>query len=326
VKVLFNTYPMAFDVPGGGEMQLLAYREHLPAYGVVPTLFDLWQPAFRDHDLVHFFSVVAGSVHFCGHVKKLGLPLVVSSSLWITEETKHQYPCDEIRAQLSLADAVIVNSDLEGEQLARVFGLPRERFRTVYNGVDDAFLRPADPSLFRQQHGIPGRFLLNVANIEPRKNQLRFIEALQRHPELTLVVIGHIRDESYARACFEAGRGRVVHIPALPPGSALLRSAMAACTAFVMPSTLETPSIAALEAAALGARLLVTEVGSTREYFLDAVTYVLPDSPQSLAAGIAACVTGAPSDALGKRVRERYRWRLVVAALARCYADVCAAR
>ena len=78
MKALFATYPMAFHTPGGGEVQLLAYRDHLQRMGVDVTLFDPWNPRFQDHDVVHFFSCVGGSVHFCNFVRNLGKPLVIS--------------------------------------------------------------------------------------------------------------------------------------------------------------------------------------------------------------------------------------------------------
>ncbi|MGS0639618.1 glycosyltransferase, partial [Citrobacter sp. VF227] len=82
MKVLFATYPMAFHTPGGGEVQLLAYRKHLPAHGVDVTLMNTWEPRFLEHDVVHFFSCISGSYHLYHFVKRLGLPLVISASLW----------------------------------------------------------------------------------------------------------------------------------------------------------------------------------------------------------------------------------------------------
>jgi hypothetical protein len=55
MKVIFNTYPMAFHTIGGGEIQLIAYKENLPAYGVEVTLFDQQNPCLLEQDLVHFF-------------------------------------------------------------------------------------------------------------------------------------------------------------------------------------------------------------------------------------------------------------------------------
>jgi glycosyltransferase involved in cell wall biosynthesis len=267
MKVLFATYPMAFHTPGGGEIQLLAYEKHLPQHGVEVTLFDQWKPRFLEHDLVHFFSCVGGSVHLCHFVKQLGLPLVVSSSLWVTEETKHLYPSDEIRHQFLLADRVIANSEIECETLARTLDLPREKFVSVLNGVDDLFFDPVPPHRFRDTFNLTGPFVLNVGNIEPRKNQLALIRAMKQMPELQLVLIGHERDPAYAQACREEGGEQVKFLGPIAHTAPLLRSAYAACEVFCLPSTLETPGLAALEAYAVGAHIAITEVGSTREYF-----------------------------------------------------------
>lgn len=285
MKVLFATYPMAFHTPGGGEMQLLAYQKHLSAYGVDVTLFDPWNPRLLEHDIVHYFSCVGGSIHFCNFVKQLGLPLVVSSSLWITEESKHLYPVDEIRAQLDLADKVIANSDIECEALSEVLGLPREKLFTVYNGIDDLFLKPVSPEVFRNRFGIHGPFILNVGNIEPRKNQLTLVRAMKNFPSVKIVLIGHQRDIEYSKVVLDEGRGQVVFLGPMAQDEIML-SAYSACDVFCLPSTLETPGLAALEAAAQGARLLVTREGSCREYFGESADYIDPGSINSLSDAI----------------------------------------
>ena len=80
MRVMFNTYPWAFATPGGGEMQLRKYAEHLPDLAVEVILHDIWNPAFDKVSLVHFFSCIGGSIPFCNYVKSRGLPLVITSS------------------------------------------------------------------------------------------------------------------------------------------------------------------------------------------------------------------------------------------------------
>ncbi len=286
MKVLFATYPMAFHTPGGGEIQLLAYRKHLTRYCVDASLFDPWAPRFMDHDIVHFFSCVGGSVHFCQFVKQLGLPLVVSPSLWITEQTKRLYPVDEICAQLALADQVVANSDMECDTLSSVLGLPREKFATVYNGVEKCFFEAADPELFRGHFNIDDRFILNVGNIESRKNQLGLVRAMKGFPEWRLILIGHARSPEYLERVLFEGGGQVTYLGPLDHDSPLLRSAYKACEIFVLPSTLETPGLAALEAFAQNARLVVTREGSCFEYFGNRATYIDPMSVDSIQQGI----------------------------------------
>lgn len=277
VKVLFSTYPMAFHTPGGGEVQLLAYQKHLPKHGVDVSLLDMWKPEFLNYDVVHFFSCISGSVHFCNFIKNLGIPLVISSSLWITEKTKHLYPIEEIRAQLSLADQIITNSRIESCTLSDVLDLPLEKFSTVYNGIDSFFFEKASPNLFREQYNISNRFVLNVGNLEPRKNQLSLVRAMRNFPNVKLVLIGHKRDASYAEQVLKEGGDQVVYLGPMPHNQMLL-SCYAACDLFCLPSTLETPGLAALEASAQGAPLLLTSEGSCEEYFGDRASYVSPDS------------------------------------------------
>lgn len=325
MNVLFATYPMAFHTPGGGEIQLLAYRDHLPGVGVDVTLFDPWQPRFLQHDVVHFFSCVGGSVHFCHFVKQLGIPLVITSSLWITEETRHHYPIDEIRAQLSLADRIITNSEMESDMLARVLNLERNRFVAVYNGVDAVFQTQPEASLFRQSFGVHGRFVLNVGNIEPRKNQARLLRAMDSLPDHELILIGHVRDADYFDEMMsDAPEGRVRYLGPIDHHADLLRSAYRACDMFCLPSTLETPGLAALEAATQGCRLVVTAEGSTREYFGEAACYVAPLDVDSIRSGLRQAAlavdnTFRPDPEL---IWRRFAWTSVVHKLRQVYAQV----
>ena len=65
VKVLYGVYPWAFDCPGGGERQLMAYKRHLEMQGVQVGLYDQWDPRIRNYDIFHFFSAMPGSIQLC---------------------------------------------------------------------------------------------------------------------------------------------------------------------------------------------------------------------------------------------------------------------
>ncbi len=322
MRVLFNTYPWAFDCPGGGEMQLMNYARHLPGAGVTVDLFNPWEPQFGQADLVHFFSLIGGSGAFCRFVRDVKrIPLVITSSLWVNERNLHTYPVDEIRQQMALADAVVTNSEMESDRLSSSFGLPRPLFRAVHNGVDPSFCPPADPALFRMRFGIEGGFVLNVGNIEPRKNQLALVRAL-RGQDLPLILIGQPRDAAYFEAVMTEGEGLVRHLGRLDHDGPELRSAYRACTVFALPSTLETPGLAGLEAAAQGARLAVTGEGSTREYFGDHVTYLDPLDIGSIRRAVETERRAARGGELAGHIREHFVWDRIVHDLARIYREV----
>jgi len=322
MNILFGTYPWAFDCPGGGERQLLVYKEHLAKNDVCVELFDPWHPKINDYDIFHFFSVQPGSSHFCNYIKKeKGLKLVISPNLWITHETKNQYPFDEIWNLYEIADRIVVNSDMEGNYMSDVFAMAREKFVTVYNGVEEDFLISESPISFQEKYNLQRPYVLSIANVEPRKNMAAFLEALQKFPEYDFVVIGYIRDKEYARKCKSVGGDRFKVIGPLDYNSGLIRSAIAGCAFFAMPSIIETPSIAALEAACIGAKILITEGGSTKEYFGDSVIYVNPHSRESMVEGISKAQnwTNEHSQWL---VRERYMWPKCIVSLKKIYNEL----
>lgn len=321
MRVLFATYPWAFETPGGGEIQLLKYERYLKAAGHDVVRHDSWSASLSGADVVHFFSCMGGSIHFCNYVKSRGMPLVVSSSLWITEETRHLYPVGEIAAQLSLADVIVTNGELESDQLSAVLAIDRAKFLTVYNACDPEFATPVDPGLFRDRFGITGPFLLNVGNVEPRKNQLALIRAAKAVGQ-RLVIIGHVRSPDYAATCWAEGEGLVTYLGPIEHGDPLLRSAYAACSTFCLPSTLETPGLAALEAAAAGAQLVITAEGSTREYFGGDAFYVDSADVTDIVAGIRSALAAPISTRLRQRIAERFTWNRAVEPLAGLYGSL----
>src|SRR5690606_26961532 len=73
----------------------------------------------------------------------------------------------------------------------------------------------------------------------------------------------------------EAGPN-VTFLARLPHDGQLLASCYAACRCLVLTSLFETPGLVALEAAAQGVPLVLTDRGCTREYFGHHACYVSP--------------------------------------------------
>jgi glycosyltransferase involved in cell wall biosynthesis len=148
---------------------------------------------------------------------------------------------------------------------------------------------------------------------------------MKQLPDLRLVLIGHERDPAYAAACRDEGGDQVSFLGPIAHDNPLLRSAYAACDVFCLPSTLETPGLAGLEAFATGARIAITEVGSTREYFGQApnVEFLNPDSVPSIVEAITRARTAAPGAALtGLNSRYDLSWRAITRNLAETYSSL----
>ena len=284
MRVIVNTYPVAFACPGGGEIQLLKTEEHLIAQGIDVIRFNPWSPSLHDADLVHFFSCMGGSYNFHAYLIKHSIPYVVSSILWPDDVKK--FPISEIKYILSNAALIFPNSQAEAQIIADKFQIPFHKFHVTHNGVDEIFLQQnTSPQLAKQTFNLPEQFILSVGNIEPRKNQVLMIKAAKRLG-LPLVIAGHIRDQQYFEQVREFAPELLSYLGPVPHASELQISLYRACSVFVLPSFYETPGLAALEAAAVGAPIVITSVGATQEYFDNHALYCSPDSEQELIAGI----------------------------------------
>jgi len=306
LRVLFNTFPLAFHCPGGGEVQIMENKAALERRGVEVLLYNPWEPQFDQVDIVHFFSVQGGTMPVCDYTKRLGLPLCISPILWLGEG-KEQYHLAEIGQLLGLADMVLPNSFAEGELLSQYFGMDANRFCPIVNGVDERFHETGDPAMFREAHGLSGSFVLCVANIEPRKNQLRLIRAV-KGTGVRVVLVGRVRDREYWEACKKELDEQVIHVGHVEYGSAMHRSAYAGCDGFILPTMLETPGLAALEAACAGVPVCVTQEGCTREYFGEHALYVNPLSEESIREGVLGLKGGERDGALAQHIRSEFSW------------------
>ncbi|MEZ4873250.1 MAG: glycosyltransferase [Bdellovibrionales bacterium] len=318
-----NTYPVAFACPGGGEIQFSKTHDALSAMGHSPLLYDQWHPQFDVCDIVHYFSLQGGSSSFCYYSKfSVQKPLVISPILWVGGDTS-KYAMNEAIDLLNICDLALPNSDIEGDKLSQVCGVPREKFHTVYNGIDPIFFNSKESkSLFRDHFKQDRPFLLCVANIEYRKNQQNLIRAFELlNLDMDLILLGNIRDKAYFKESVQ-GKKNTKYFGYLDHHSPLLRSAYAGCEAFVLPSQLETPGLAALEAAATGAKVLITEEGSASEYFEDMATYANPTDVDSIAHAIVSVLSKDHCDDLKNHVCEKFTWENAAMQTLNAYKDV----
>jgi glycosyltransferase involved in cell wall biosynthesis len=329
MKICLNSYPWAFGTPGGGEQQLHFYRDSLvrgknkwPLLDI--ELFDQWNPKFNEMKLLHYFSCMPSSLDYLDTVRsKYAIPIAISPNFWPEpEKWKASGAGENINSILWLADRIIVNSFIEEEVLVRLCKIDSSKISVVHNAVQDCFFDKVTPELFREKYNITGPFILNVGNVEPRKNQLAFLKVLKEFPDLQLITVGGVRELWYLNACKEEGGEQFRLIDPLPPGSEILRSAIAGCEFFAMPSLLETPSIASLEAGAAGAKVLTTDQGSTTEYFQDLVEYVNPYDTSSIRQGIINSLEKAKTEVLSHHIKQLYRWDVVVEKLVDTYSSL----
>ena len=243
-----------------------------------------------------------------------------------------------------LEDANMVICVGEGERAKAAMQLNHERLVTIPNGVDAERFATGNGAAFRARHGIPEKALvvLNIARIDPQKNQLLLVQAfrevLATRKDAHLVLIGPETHAAYAaevRACIaDLGlTAAVTLIAGIQPGASAdgtgIVDAYHSGDIFVMPSRHEPFGIAVLEAWAAGLPVIASNVGGMSNLIrhgVNGLSFVIQDTQACLA--LAAAIEVLAKDA-GQRVtlaeagrqeaRRRYSWAAVNALVESAY-------
>ena len=190
-----------------------------------------------------------------------------------------------MREALLAADVVATTSRWENAFVANHFRLPaatRSAMELGRFGVDARLygrrFEAEELARFREKYGLAPGYVVQVARIESKKNQLALIEAMW-DDSVDLVFVGSVSpyfEPDYADRCRQAGerRGRVRFLGWLP--KAELPLAYAAAAAHVLPSWNELPGLASLEAGASGTRVVSTRYSPLPEMLGEQADYCDP--------------------------------------------------
>ncbi|HEX2916437.1 MAG TPA: glycosyltransferase family 1 protein [Chloroflexia bacterium] len=194
------------------------------------------------------------------------------------------------RFSATQARRVIAVSQATKNDLVRHYGIKPEKIEVIYHGYDAERYRPIEDQeerrVARSTYGIgPGRFLLYIGTIQPRKNLLRLLEAFQaliRDPQFEDVqlVLG-----GKAGWLSEPILNKAAEIQASQPGRVLLPgylddkhlpALLSEASAFVFPSLYEGFGMPVLEALACGCPVVCSNSSSLPEVAGEAALYHHP--------------------------------------------------
>jgi glycosyltransferase involved in cell wall biosynthesis len=236
--------------------------------------------------------------------------------------------------QSTNADALIASTDVEAMQL-RSMGINPERIHTIPNGVHrEGWARsPESPTIFREYLHLPrdAPIVLFVGRLDPTKGLELLIEAFGTVSEMTpnaiLILVGpdfgmQSRLRTLAR---KSGLGNRV-VFAGPASQELVRSAYKESTIVVIPSTYESFSLVALEAAAAGTPIVMTEDCGLAPTFRSVGLTVAKADIHSLGSAISRFVQdeefrASQRGALDRLPWERFAWREVGRMILAVYED-----
>jgi len=255
----------------------------------------------------------------------------VPSALALEASSAPQSPAAAIRIEsegriAATADCVIVSTELEGEQLRRLYGLTPSHTRVIPCGVDlDAFtpVTPAQRDEARRALALDDTpTLLFVGRLDPIKGIDLLLEsvALLRTPARLLVVggdpAGDPEVERLRARAAELGLAERVRFPGAVP-QADLPTYYHAVDGVVVSSRYESFGLVAVEALACGAPVVASAAGGLPSVVRDGENGLLVRwrSPQAFAERIESLLR---DDALRERLRanarasvEQFDWRRI---------------
>ncbi|MCF7933924.1 MAG: glycosyltransferase family 4 protein [Spirochaetia bacterium] len=253
------------------------------------------------------------------HGGKLTVPKGESDT-W-TEPTKGAFEWGKIlgflygsRKVLEDAAAIICVGRDEYTAISRKY--PKKRVKYLPNGVDLKRFAQGDGTWFRTLYKIPeDRFLiLNVARIDPQKNQLSLVrqlpDILDKAPDVHLLCIGNVTSNQYyeevlKEIAIQKLEDRITIIPGIPYESPDLINAYKAADCFVLPSLHEPFGMVVLEAWASGLPVAAAKRGGLPYIIEHGKNGLLfdPEAPARFSESVKEAILAL---ALDEQARERY--------------------
>lgn len=250
------------------------------------------------------------------------LSFVYDFSFLHAPETINQGPealLSNVPPLIERSDYVGVISHTMARECVAAYPHAREKMVVLEPGLSTSLVeaQPGDTRKRIRQLGLRPGFLLFVGSIEPRKNLLPLIEAVNALPpdlalDHPLVIAGGPgwRNERILEAIDAS-----VRVTRLPPfiDDATLKSLYIHSAALVFPSRYEGFGLPLLEAMHLGTPVLCSDIPVFREVAQDAARYFDPDDPAGIADAILAFVDGGEEGrdrmiARGRDRAEAYSW------------------
>jgi glycosyltransferase involved in cell wall biosynthesis len=230
---------------------------------------------------------------------------------------------------LRAADAVIAVSEHTKRDAVRIYRVPPDKIRVIYEGVDPRFKPISNPQALndlREKYRLPERFVLHVGTIEPRKNLPLLFEALTapQARDVTLVVAGQtgwLTEPIFARVNALGVHERVRFTGYIPDQD--LPVLLSAAAVLVMPSRYEGFGLPVLEAMACGTPVIASDASSLPEVGGEAALYASLDDPRAWAESIDRVMRDAALRASmrekGLRQAAKFRWDMAARQTAEVY-------
>ena len=357
MKILFLSRATLYTNAGGDTIQVINTSEYLKKLGITADVrLANEEINYSVYDLIHFFNIIRPA-DILYHVKKSSKPYVVSTIFVdYTEYEKKisggfrklifrflspdaieylkvltrflvnneriitpflflQGHKKSVQKVISGSSLLLPNSENEYVRLVKRYKIEKA-YKIIPNGINT--------TLFSYQFQIYSKendLVICVARIEPLKNQLNLIKALN-NTSFRLLIIGlpSKNHKKYYAQCKVTAGEQVRFIGYLSQEKLVAYYERA--KVHVLPSWFETTGLSSLEAAAMGCNIVITDKGDTREYFENYAFYCDPASPESIYEAVRKASVEKYNEALRNKILTKYTWQQAASKTLAAYREI----
>jgi teichuronic acid biosynthesis glycosyltransferase TuaC len=196
-------------------------------------------------------------------------------------------------------------------------GMPGDRIRVHYTGVDLDRFRPVNRAVAKAELGVAGPLVASVGALIPRKAHHIVIDAVARLPGATLLIAGEGGERPMLEALIaRLGAGERIRLLGNRPHAEVARL-VAAADVFALASRREGLANAYVEALACGTPVVATPVdGAPEAIDRPAAGRLAEPTPNAFATAIAGLLAAPPDPRATRAVaEEKFAWDRHVAEL-----------
>ncbi|MDD5675088.1 MAG: glycosyltransferase [Chitinivibrionales bacterium] len=351
LRILFQNRPHIDKQPGGDSVVMLQSQKELQALGHKVDINADPVCDLSGYDIVHLFNLTLPAITdaFAQNALRQNVPFVITSlqedfplyqnkavgAFMIFQkylecnqdrdlfprlmellaqhaQTANQNPDGITTAHFAAANAAMIFAcgKTEAEYVKQLH--PSARVSAVPFG-SSIKEKEIGPEPFCETFGVKN-FVLCVARLEVRKNQLMLLKALE-DDDIPLVFAdgGFTYQQAYTDACRKFRRkGKTIFTGRLT--EELLLSAYKAAAVHCLPSWYELPGLVTLEAARYGCKIVASSWGAIGDYMGDACSYCAPDDPASIRSAVFNAI-GKPLDPSTLQTASSFTWAKSAAAV-----------
>ena len=295
MKILLD-HPQPFSLAHGGfQIQIEQTHAALNRLGVETEYLQWWNPVQRG-DLIHYFG--RPSIGYLQQAHQKGCPVILaelltglgSRPLWprmIQKAVIHT--AQTILPPIATnrfgwqafreADACVALTGWEAQLMREVFGAVTKRIHIIPNGVEEVFFTAA-------ANASRGKWLVCTATITERKRVLELAStAVLAQTPVWIIGRPYAENDAYAIRFQQlaAQHPSLIRYEGGVNDRARLAQIYREARGFVLLSTMESLSLSALEAAASGCPLLLSDLPWARSTFAADANYCPVASPEKTA-------------------------------------------